>query len=42
VELIRQRNVRTRRYHQAAAVLVSGLSSYTAALVVFILQEGVH
>jgi len=42
VELIRQRNHRTRRYHQATGVLVAGLCSYTASLVLFILQEGLR
>jgi len=40
IELIRQRNLRTRRYHQATAVLVAGLCSYTASLVLFIFREG--
>lgn len=40
VALIRQRDLRTRAYHRAAAALVAGLASYTASLILFILLEG--
>jgi len=41
IHLLELRNLRTRRYHKAAVVLLAGLTCYIASVVLFVVRTGI-